>query len=83
MAITKEIELTKIDSDATTGAMSVRVDTVVKEDGIELSRSFHRRVLTPEMDVSGEDAEIKGMAAALWTDEVKESWAEFQASQTP
>ena len=52
---------------------------IVKEDGVELSRSFHRRVLTPDMDVSGEDAEIKGMASALWTDEVKAAWAAKQA----
>jgi hypothetical protein len=53
--------------------------TAIVEDGEELSFSYHRRVLTPDMDVSGEDAEIKGMASALWTDEVKAAWAEFQA----
>ena len=45
------------------------------EDGVELSSSYHRRVLTPDMDVSSESEEIKGMANALWTDAVKEAWA--------
>ena len=57
--------------------------TAIVEDGEELSFSYHRRVLTPDMDVSGEDAEIKGMASALWTDEVKAAWAEKQAADAP
>ena len=38
---------------------------------------FHRRVLTPDMDVSGEVAEIQDKAEALWTDEVKTAWSDF------
>ena len=56
-----------------------RAKTSVMEDGKELSFSYHRRVLTPDADVSGESDEIKGMASALWTDEVKAAWAEHQA----
>ena len=56
-----------------------RQRTAIVEDGKELSYSYHRRVLSPEMDVSGESDEIKGMASALWTDEVKAAWAEHQA----
>ena len=57
-----------------------RQKTAIMEDGTELSSSYHRRVLTPDMDVSSESDEIKGMADALWTDAVKEAWAEFQES---
>ena len=60
--------------------IQVRTATIVKEDGVELTRSFHRRVLTPDMNVSSESDEIKGMADALWTDAVKESWATKQAA---
>ena len=56
-----------------------RAKTSIMEDGEELSYSYHRRVLSPEMDVSGESDEIKGMASALWSDEVKAAWAEHQA----
>jgi hypothetical protein len=58
-----------------------RQRTAVVEDSEELSFSYHRRVLTPDADISGESDEIKGMASALWTDEVKAAWAEFQAAE--
>ena len=45
------------------------------------SGEYHRRVLLPDMDVSGEVQEIQDKAAELWTDEVKASWATFQAEQ--
>ena len=51
-----------------------RQKTAIVEDGSELSYSYHRRVLTPDADVSSESDEIKGMADALWTDAVKEAW---------
>ena len=57
-----------------------RQKTAIMEDGNELSYSYHRRVLTPDMNVSSESDEIKGMADALWTDAVKESWATKQAA---
>ena len=59
--------------------IQVRTATVVKEDDVELSRTFHRKVLTPDMDVSGEPQEVQDMASALWTDAVKEAWATKQA----
>ena len=55
-----------------------RQKTAIMEDGNELSSSYHRRVLTPDADVSGESDELKGMASALWTDEVK---AAYEASK--
>ena len=55
-----------------------RAKTSVMEDDKELSFSYHRRVLTPDMDVSSESDEIKGMADALWTDEVKAAYAAKQ-----
>ena len=56
-----------------------RAKTSVMEDDKELSYSYSRRVLTPDMDVSSESDEIKGMSSALWTDEVKAAWAAKQA----
>jgi len=82
MALTKEVINDKYEVVSVHKHIQVRTATVVKEDGVELSRSFHRKVLTPDMDVSSEPDEIKGMADALWTDEVKEAWTEFQASSS-
>ena len=45
------------------------------------SGGYHRRVLTPSDDVSSEVQEIQDKAEELWTDEVKEAWAIFQAEQ--
>ena len=78
MALTKEVKCDRYEIVSDFKHIQCRTATIVKEDGVELSRSFHRRVLTPEMDVSGEDAEIKGVAAAVWTDEVKAAWFLFQ-----
>ena len=57
--------------------ISVRTDTVIQDDGNEISRSFHRHVIAPTDDVSGEDARVQAVANSLWTDEVK---AQYQAS---
>ena len=83
MALTKEVMCDKYEIVGLHKHIQCRTATIVKEDGVELSRSFHRRVLTPDMDVSGEPDEIKGMASALWTDEVKAAWAEKQAADAP
>ena len=56
-----------------------RQRTAIVEDGKELSYSYHRRALLPDADVSGESDELKGMASALWSDEVKAAYAEHLA----
>ena len=61
--------------------INVRTKTSVMEDGKELSYSYHRKVLTPDMDVSGESDELKALAGALWTDDVKKAWADKQAEE--
>ena len=78
MALTKEVRCDKYEIVGRFKHIQCRTATIVKEDGVELSRSFNRRVLTPDMDVSSESDEIKGMASALRTDEVKAAWAEKQ-----
>ena len=54
--------------------ISVRTDTVIKDDGSEISRSFHRHVVAPTDDISGEDARVQTVANSLWTDEVKAAY---------
>ena len=70
MALEKTTTDDKIEIVSDFKHLNIRTATVVSEDGTELSRSFHRRVITPDMDVSGESAEIRGIAAAVWTDDV-------------
>ena len=84
MAITKEIEITKIEVVGEYKAVQVATDTVIKEDGTELSRGRHRHVLHPgtlndsdalvDTDISGEATEVQAVANAVWTDAVKDAW---------
>jgi len=87
MSITKEIIEDKIEVVGECKEIQVRTATVIKEDGVELSRSFHRHVLHcvssvkndddtwthTDTDVSGESAEVQSIASAVWTDAVKEA----------
>jgi hypothetical protein len=81
MAITKEIEIAKIEVVGEYKAVQVATDTVIKEDGTEISRSRHRNTLHPDMDISSENSEVQAVANAVWTDDVKDAWAEKLASE--
>ena len=74
MAITKETEIGAIEVVGEYKAIQVATDTVIKEDDKEISRSRHRHVVHPDMDISGEDAEVQAVANAVWTDSVKAAW---------
>ena len=54
---------------------------VVERDGVEIARSFHRYVIAPDSDVSGESAQIQALAAVLFTAEVKAAYAAKLAEQ--
>jgi hypothetical protein len=83
MAITKTLENDKIEV-VNKFHVQVRTATVIKEDGKELTRSFHRKTLDPgtldasdnlvETDISGEDADVKAICNAAWTTQVKADW---------
>jgi len=94
MAITKEAVIGKIE---VVGRWNVQVatDTVIKEDGTEISRSRHRHVLQPcssskdsdgkwthtDTDISGEATEVQAVANAVWTDTVKANYKTFVENQ--
>jgi hypothetical protein len=59
------------------GSIQVRTKTAIKEDGIEISSKFHRHVVVPGADYSGEDAKVQAIAASIHTAEVI---AAYQAS---
>ena len=73
MALEKITEIGEMNVGANS-VISVRTDTVIKDDGNEISRSFHRHVIAPTDDVSGEDARVQAVANSLWTDEVKAAY---------
>ena len=55
--------------------ISVRTATIIKRDGVEISRSFHRHTIAPNSDISGESAEVKAISAIVHTQEVKDAFA--------
>lgn len=52
------------------GCIQVRTKTAIKEDGVEISSKFHRHVVVPGADYSGEDAKVQAIAASIHTAEV-------------
>ncbi len=47
--------------------VQVRTDTIVEKDGVEIARTYHRRVLSPGVDLTEEDARVRAVAEAVWT----------------
>ena len=81
MAIIKEMIIEKIEVVGEYKAVQVATDTVIKEDGKEISRSRHRHVLHPHYDISSEDAEVQAIANVVWTQAVKDAWTIKLAEQ--
>ena len=86
MALTEETIEDKIEVIGDYKAVQVRTATVIKRDGVEISRSFHRHVLQcstksgdtwGDTDISGESTEVQGICNAVWSDAVKTA---YQAS---
>jgi len=69
MALT---ETTKVDliQLVETNHIQVRIATIIEKDDTEISRTFHRHVVSPGDDVSNEDPKVQAIANAIWTDEV-------------
>jgi hypothetical protein len=81
MAITKELKYDRVEIVGDYKAIQCREATIIKEDGVEISRTFHRHVLHPDSDISAESQETQDVCNTVWTDEVKASWAAFKAEQ--
>jgi hypothetical protein len=62
------------------GQIQVRTATVIDEDGVELSRKFHRHVLEPGADLTEQTERVTGIANATWTAQVVSDWEAFVAS---
>ncbi len=82
MALEKITEIGEMNVGANS-VISVRTDTVIQDDGNEISRSFHRHVVVPTDDISGEDARVQAVANSLWTDEVVAAYQAAQAAAEP
>ena len=81
MAIIKETKEDKWEIVGDFKHIQVRTATVIKEDGKEISRSFHRHVVAPNSDITNESADVKAMVAQFHTDEVKKAYADHVAKE--
>jgi len=72
-------------------AVQVRTATVIKRDGVEISRSFHRHALQcstktgdtwGDTDISGESTEVKAICNAVWSDAVKTAYQAAMDAQS-
>ena len=82
MSLTKEIVIDKIEVVGDHKMVQVRTATRVLEDGVVLSSGFHRHVVAPDADITGEDAEVQAICNAVHTDAVKAAYETFKASQS-
>ena len=86
MALTETNENDKIEV-VNKWNIQVRNATIIKKDGVELTRSFHRKTLQPgvldasdnlvETNISGEDADVQAICNAAWTTQVKADYKAF------
>ena len=85
MALAESIEYDKIEVVGQYKSVQVRKATVIKKYGTELTRSFERYVLHPDMDLSqrSEPNEVVAICNAVWTQEVKDAWKAYQESNSP
>ncbi len=76
MALTEKTIVDKVEL-VQSNHIQVRTANIIERDGVEVTRTFHRHVLSPGDDVSGQDPKVQAIANAVWTPEVI---AAYQAS---
>ena len=92
MALTETQENDKIEV-VNKWNIQVRTATIIKKDGVELTRSFHRKVIVPgtldasdnlvDTNISGEDADVQAICNAAWTTQVKADYKAFLIATKP
>ena len=80
MALTERTEIDQIEI-VRNWNIQVRRCTTIERDGEFVSRTFHRWVLTPDMDISDQEQKVKDIANAAWTPEVRQAYETFKADQ--
>ena len=83
MALTESTVEDKIEVVGDFKMVQVRTATVIKRDGVEISRSFSRHVVAPGADITNESTEVQAICNAVHTQEIKDAYAAYIAAQTP
>ena len=77
MALTEKTIIDKIEI-LESNSIQVRTANIIEKDEVEISRTFHRHVVNPSNDISGEDAKVQAVANAIWTEEIIAAYLESQ-----
>ena len=80
MSLIKRLEIGSIEV-LPAGHIQVRMDTIIEEDGVDLSRSYHRHVCHPDSDMTHEEKQVQDIAAIVHTDAIKAAWEKFKAER--
>ena len=80
MALTENTSIDQIEIVADWN-IQVRQATIIERDGEFVSRTFHRWVLTPDSDISGQEQKVQDIANAAWTPEVRQAYETFKDEQ--
>ena len=91
MALTKTVVEDSVEA-IEIGNVHVRTKTTVLEDGVEISRSYHRKIVHPgtlngakdalvDTDISSESTLVQAVCNAAWTDSVKSNYLSLLQSQ--
>ena len=86
MALTKEIVEDKIEIVGEYKNIQIRTATIIKEDGVEISRNFSRHVVAPDIsadDLANESADVQALATQFHTDAIKTAYAAHLAESNP
>ena len=83
MALTERTEEDKIEIVGQYKHVQVRTATIIERDGEEISRSFHRHVVAPGDDTSGQSAEVQAICAAVHTQAVIDAYNANQEAEAP
>jgi hypothetical protein len=80
MALTESTSIDQIEIVADWN-IQVRQATIIERDGEFVSRTFHRWVLTPDMDISDQEQKVQDICNVAWTPEVRQAYETFKADQ--
>ena len=80
MALTETVNIDRVEV-VNDWNIQVRKCTTIERDGQFVSNTFHRWVLTPDMDISDQEQKVKDIANAAWTPEVRQAYETFKAEQ--
>ena len=80
MALTKEVAVDQI-TVTENGIVLVREITTIKEDGVELSKKYHRTSLTPGQDLTGQPTNVVAICNVAWTEAVIAAYQAQVAAQ--